>query len=149
MRRAPPENQAMMQDHLALRRRTRKALKLSTVMAAKPGPRYGRSSCVSSLHSEGGGVIKFSMRIWTPAYLIQFDPDAVRILVAVRGRLAVHPGQERIRRYAAELVALAPDCHPDGGHWKHGAAAGNSCCAGPRAPSLASELAPWERGLSE
>jgi len=59
MRRVPPENQAMMQDHLALRRRTRKALKLSTVMAAKPGPRYGRSSCVSSLHSEGGGVLKF------------------------------------------------------------------------------------------
>jgi hypothetical protein len=57
---------------------------------------------------------------------------------------------ERIRRYAAELVALAPDCHPDGGHWKHGAAAaGNSCCAGPRAPSPGSELAPWGRVLSE
>src|SRR5262245_59341630 len=29
------------------------------------------------------------------------------------------------------------------------AAAGNSCCAGPRAPSPGSELAPWGRVLSE
>ena len=59
------------------------------------------------------------------------------------GRCRAHSQIRRIGRARARR-------HPDGGHWKQGAAAaGNSCCAGPRAPSPGSELVPWGRVLSE